>query len=174
MRSEEKIYTLKPEWKYNLLPYLFSIILLPVFGLGLILYWYFNKRIAHMVYQITNDKVTVIHNESIKSIAIPEIEALSVTRTWSEQKGSLGTLHISGAGKHIALLGIDRVDDIKDALEMAIANEKLRLSQVDKTKSDYPDVKVGGLEQMNNLVGLWQQGLISNEDFKKEKSKFSS
>jgi hypothetical protein len=174
MRSEEKIYTLKPEWKYNLLPYFFSIILLPVFGLGIIVYWYYNKRIVHKKYQITNDKVTEIDNAYIKSIAITEIEALSVTRTWSEQQSNLATLHISGAGKHIALLGIDRVDDIKDALEMAIANEKLHQSQDDKSKSDYPDVKIGGLEQMNNLVGLWQQGLISNEDFEKEKDKFSS
>ncbi|HKJ45123.1 MAG TPA: PH domain-containing protein [Balneolales bacterium] len=174
MRSEEKIYTLKPEWKYNLLPYIFSIILLPVFGLGIIVYWYYKKRIDRKEYQISNDKVTEIDNGDIQSIAIMEIEALSVTRTWSEQKGSLGTLHISGAGKHIALLGIDRVEDIQDALEMAIANEKLRQSQEDKSKSDYPDVKVGGLEQMNNLVGLWQQGLISNEDFEKEKDKFSS
>jgi len=174
MRSEEKIYTLKPEWKYNLLPYIFSIILLPVFGLGIIVYWYYKKRIDRKEYQISNDKVTEIDNGDIQSIAIMEIEALSVTRTWSEQKGSLGTLHISGAGKHIALLGIDRVEDIQDALEMAIANEKLRQSQEDNSKSDYPDVKVGGLEQMNNLVGLWQQGLISNEDFEKEKDKFSS
>jgi len=174
MRSEEKIYTLKPEWKYNLLPYIFSIILLPVFGLGIIVYWYYKKRIDRKEYQISNDKVTEIDNGDIQSIAIMEIEALSVTRTWSEQKGSLGTLHISGAGKYIALLGIDRVEDIQDALEMAIANEKLRQSQEDNSKSDYPDVKVGGLEQMNNLVGLWQQGLISNEDFEKEKDKFSS
>jgi len=171
--KSQKIYTLKPHWKYNLLPYFFSIILLPVAGIGIILYWYYKKRISGKEYQISNNSVTVIDHGVKKTLDIIDIESLSITRTWSEGKSNLGTLHIAGSGTNLTLIGIEAVEDIKDALEIAIANERQRQSLEEKAKGDFPEVKVGGLEQMNQLVGLWQQGLISNEDFEKEKDKFS-
>lgn len=170
--NEQKIYTLSPNWKYNLLAYIVSIVLLPVFGIGIIVFWYYWRRISHKEYQISDESVTSIENGVKKTIAISDIEKLSITQTWSEEKGHLGTLHISGQDKNLTLIGIEEAEDIKEALEIALAKIEQRRAMMEKAQGHHSDIKIGGLEQMNQLVGLWQQGLISDEDFEKEKDKF--
>jgi hypothetical protein len=57
----------------------------------------------------------------------------------------------------------------KDLMEEAIEAEKKRQAEAQKTKPRRPSHKPGEMERENYLTGLWQQRLISEKDYNKEK-----
>jgi hypothetical protein len=50
--------------------------------------------------------------------------------------------------------------------------ERYRVEQQAKNKREQPQTSPGSLDKLDYLTGLWQQGLLSNEDFKREKKHF--
>ncbi len=173
MSQQKKIFTLKPGWRYYLIPYFISLLLLPVFGIGLLVFIYYYRRISKIEYAITDEDITVRNRNGSRSITLNTIHSLSITKTWAEKKSGLGTLHIHSEETEIQLKGIKQPEDIKDAIELALAAIEQRGKNKKKAENIYPNIQTGGLEHMNTLVGLWQQGLISDEDFEMEKQKFS-
>ncbi len=173
MSKQKRIFTLKPDWKYNLLPYFISLLLLPVFGLGILVFIYYYRRISKLEYAITDDDITVTNRNGSQSVALNDIHSVSITKTWVERKSGLGTLHIHSDETELQLTGISQPEDIMDAIEIALAAIEQWKKNKNKSEDIYPDIQTGGLEHLNTLVGLWQQGLISDEDFEMEKKKFS-
>lgn len=173
MSDQRRSYAIKPDWKYNLIPYIVSLLLLPVFGIGIFVFVYYYRRISKLEFIITDDDITVTNRDKSQSVSLDAIHSLSITQTWSEKKSGLGTLHIHIDETELQLTGIKQPEDIKDAIELALAAIEQRKKNKKEPEDIYPDIQTGGLEHMNTLVGLWQQGLISDEDFEVEKKKFS-
>ncbi len=172
MPESQETFELQPEWNYNLLAYIISVLLMPV-GIGLILFFIFKARLEDRRYIITNDRIQAYKKDHESSIQIRHVEKMYITRSWSERMSDLGTLVVEGDDKKIKMLGIRDPEEIQHAIEMAQKMYRKTDEIFEKDRTWHKDVKVGGLDPMDNLVGLWQQGLISNEEFENERRKFS-
>lgn len=171
MPESDEAFEFRPEWNYNLLAYIISVLLMPI-GVGLFLFFYYKSRLDDIRYVITNDSIHAYKKKGETSIQIRNVEKMYVTTNWSETMADLGTLVVEGEGKTIKMIGIRAPVEIQNAIEMARKMFKKKDEIFEKDRTWHKEVKVGGLESMDNLVGLWQQGLISNEDFEKERQKF--
>ena len=171
MPESVETFELRPEWNYNLLAYIISVLLMPI-GIGLILFFLYKSRLEDRRFVITNDSIHAYKKDDVTSIQIRHVEKMYITRTLSEEFSDLGTLHIEGNGKKIKMLGMRNPEEIQHAIEMAQKMYRKTDEIFEKDRSWHQDVEVGGLDPMDELVGLWQQGLISNEDFEKEREKF--
>ncbi len=172
MPESKEAFEFQPEWNYNLLGYIVSVLLMPI-GIGLFLFFYYKSRLDNIRYVITNDSIHAYKKNHETSIQIRHVEKMYVTTNWSETMADLGTLVIEGEQKKIKMLGIRAPKEIQHAIEMAQKMFRKTDEIFVKDRTWHKDVKVGGLESMDNLVGLWQQGLISNEDFERERQKFT-
>lgn len=171
MPDSKEAFEFRPEWNYNLLAYIVSVLLMPI-GIGLFFFFYYKSRLDHIRYVITNDTIHAYKKKHETSIQIRHVEKMYITTNWSETMADLGTLVIEGEQKKIKMIGIRAPKEIQHAIEMA-RNMFEKTDQIfEKERTWHTDVEVGGLESMDNLVGLWQQGLISNEDFQRERQKF--
>lgn len=173
MPEPKKIFALKPDWKYNLFPYIISVLLLPVFGIGILVFIYFYRRISSLNYAISDDDIAITDGKETHTLLLKDIRSVSISKTWAEQQTGLGTLHLQSGESEFQLIGVNQPEDIKDAIELALASIREHLKATQKADEGlYPEINPGGLEHMNTLVGLWQQGLISNDDYEAEKKKF--
>lgn len=172
MLMESEVFILRPDWKYNFLPYMFSILLFPVGGVGIIMFSYYVRRLSSREYRITNDAIEISGPEGKKRISISDITSIDLTRSAAERWFELGTLHLHTKTEEVTLLGLLSPIGVKEALEAAILQEEKRQEIKMKSNGDYSNINIGGLQSMDELVGLWQQGLISEEDFKRERRKF--
>ncbi len=171
--EQDQTFKLQPDWHYNLLPYLISILLVPV-GIGIILFFYFRSRISHLRYVITNNEVRVCRKDEETSISIRHVERFSITRNRSERLNNLGTLVIEGEGKRLNLLGIRSPEEIRRMLQQARDVYRRTDEIFDKERGWHNELKTGGIAFVDDLVGLWQQGLLSDEEFERESRRFTN
>lgn len=172
MNQETEVFILEPDWRYNFLPYMIAMILLPLAGLGIIIFAYYARRITGLQYHISNDKITVFKTSGNEQVTIKSIKGIELTQSKTERYFNLGTLHLITGSGNLDLIGIQSPALIKEALETALAKEEKWSEMNRKARGEYGNIKIGGLQSMNELVGLWQQGLISEEDYNRERKKF--
>lgn len=151
---------------------MFSLLLFPVGGVGIIIFSYYLRRLSSREYRIGNDVIEILGPEGTKRIRLEEITSIDLTRSATERWFDLGTLHLHTQTEETSLIGILSPIGVKEALEEAVSKEGKRREMKVKAHGDYTDIKIGGLQSMDELVGLWQQGLISEEDFERERRKF--
>ena len=72
----------------------------------------------------------------------------------------------------MVLRGIENPFNLKGMLDKAISAEKKRQQEKKRTEPREPDHDPGTMERMDYLTGLWQQGLVSDEDYEKEREHF--
>lgn len=143
--------------------------LIPFFGIGFLLIRKINKEIAQSEVHVYNDRIVKGH----VSIPISEIEHVGRVSNERQKRIGLADLTVSSSGETIVFKDIEQAEKLEEALALAIKTEKQKRELAEKAKGYYEDeFKLGGLEHMNSLVGLWQQGLISDEDFREEQKKF--
>ncbi len=73
-------------------------------------------------------------------------------------------------------MGQPNPENLSDMISAAIRAERKRieeLNRVEVSPQEEPP-SPGTLDKLDYLTGLWQQGLLSDEDFKKEKKHFES
>lgn len=167
-----KNITLQPHWKNHLLGYTLSILLIPLFGIGLFgLYWVY-KRQKQFTYTFSDTQISSRDDKYQRNIDLVNIEDVSVSQSWLQKKVSVGDVTLKTTATSMTLRGMDDPYDFKDMLEKAISFQKEQLKQKRQTKPKQPDRNPGSMERMDYLTGLWQQGLVSDDDFDKEKKHF--
>lgn len=157
-------------WPY----WICGIIFLPL-GIGLfvlVLGWRKWKN----TYLDFYDSHFILHNKTDFSVALTDIMDVSLTVSKWEAFFDVATLKITLTNQvvhEIPFLKRAQLiqQSIKDILK-AIEAEKKR--QIKPRETEYDDLAIGGLERYNDLVGLWQAGLISDDDFHQEQLKFKS
>ncbi len=175
MNNEEKSYTLKPNWKRYLLHYLICIALIPVFGLGLFAAAYVFSRHYTSFYHITDDKITIaIAGKEPVSLKIDEIDSTQTEYSRLDSKTGIGTLILTNQqnSEQYRLEGLENPEKLKTLLDLAIQQEQEQKEFREDVDQYAPQHSPGTLDPMNDLVGLWQQGLITDEQFEEEKKKF--
>lgn len=155
--------------------YLFAFILTPIAGIGLLLFWRLEKRRKAHAFVAEKDRIRLPDPDSLgaeRVIDLLVIQKIEVNPSTVPGKwfgvGSL-TFHV-GSGE-IKLDGIRHANRLKETIEQAI--QHLKASQKSsKTKQVKSETIPGSTDQLNELTFLWQQGLITDDQFEKEKKNF--
>lgn len=108
-------------------------------------------------------------------LSVRDLNRVELLQTSIDVKLDVGTLRITTLqGSEISFPGVDQPKPIVSVINNAIVQvQQQELKRPKPKPSDADGVKQGGLEHMNDLVGLWQQGLIDDQAFEEEKKKFS-
>lgn len=150
---------------------LFRAWLLMPFGVGYIILKRIKKQIRDSEVLVYND--CIVAKEG--TILLSELKEVRVVSNPSLQKLKLSSVQIVSDKLDITVYGIlnEQAEHLGDMLSLAIKFEDDKKKLRERSKGDYAEeYHIGGLEHMNSLVGLWQQGLISDEDFFNEQKKF--
>lgn len=162
--------TLRPSWKQFLLSYVYSILLIPVFGIGLISLYFVWRRHHQFRYEVTDTGIKAIDGTYSQHFDLENINSIEVDQNWLTRQMDVGSLLIETETRQMKLLGINDPEEFRQLLEKAVQAAKKRKREAEKTKPREPSHKPGEMERINYLTGLWQQGLISDEEFQQEKS----
>jgi hypothetical protein len=173
MNNDDKnTYSLQPEFQHYIIPFAIAMVLIPVFFIGMFIIYYYRTLMRETWYHISNDRITRTFRKKITQILLSEISELNVSYNWLHKKFGLGNVHIRGGGKDIVLEGVSNPVQLMETIQLA-ADQLNRYKRIElNPRSDFDDLKTGAAEQMNYLVGLWQQGLITNEEYELERKKY--
>lgn len=171
-QSQNKTVALEPSWKNHVLGYVISGLLVPLFGVGLIgLYWVYQRQKKYS-YTFSDTRISSQDDKYQRNIDLINIEQVEVTQSWLQKKMSVGNIVLNTSASEMILRGMENPHSLKGVLDKAIATEKQRQQEKQKTKPKEPEHGPGTMERMDYLTGLWQQGLVSDEDYEKEKKHF--
>lgn len=170
--SPQKTYTLTPSWKHYFVGYLLSILTIPLAGIGLIALYFVRKKHKARKYEVTDSQISSIDSKYQKNVDLVNIEEVAIEQTWLQANLHVGTLILQTSASKMELIGVENPEQVRNILEKAIQAELQRQEQSQETKAREPKYKPGSMDKMEYLTGLWQQGLISEEDFEKERKHF--
>lgn len=164
MGDTVKSIILTPSWKAFFWRYFFGIILIPVL-IGIYLLWQTRKKQQGISYKITDRRITVIEGNISQNIDLADIRQAEA----GEMKFGIGSITLKTGGREIELIGLENPEMIAASIEKAVEAELKRLETAQKTKPAEIKYDPGTMDRLDYLTGLWQQGLISDEDFKAER-----
>ena len=167
-----KTYSLAPSWKNYILGYTISVLLIPLFGIGLVLLYWTRKKQKKHTYQFSDIQVTSRDDKYQRNIDLVNIDRVEIEQDWLQRKMGVGDIVLYTSASSMTLKGMENPANLKDLLEKAITAQKKRQKEKEKTKPSQPDHKPGTMDRMDYLTGLWQQGLVSDEDYEKERKHF--
>ncbi len=171
-QSSNRSITLQPNWKNHLLGYTLSVLLIPLFGVGFLGLYLVYKRQKKYSYSFSDTQISSRDDKYQRNLDLVNIEHVSVQQSWLQKKLSVGDIELETTATSMTLRGMADPFGLKDTLEKAISVQKELQKKEERTKPKQPDRDPGTMERMDYLTGLWQQGLVSDEDFEKEKKHF--
>lgn len=144
-----------------------------LFGYGFFVMQKLNKQLAAVSYKVFDDRIELVDpSQNLNTtLRIQDLVAVKRTQSPNQSKFGLCDLHLQTDKETAVMVGIEKGEQLEDVLIIAIEKEKRRKAMQERAKGDYTEFRIGGLENMNDLVGMWQQGLISDEDFEAEQRK---
>lgn len=164
--------TLSPDWKYFFFSYLLSILTIPLAGIGLIALYFVRKKHKNITYEFSDEQIASQNKRYRRNIDLINIETVSIRQSWLNKKFGIGTIILQTSASEMKMVGIENPEEIKVILEKAILAQKELLEKKKANKPREPKFKPGSMDRMEYLTGLWQQGLISDDDFEKERKHF--
>ncbi len=171
-QAQSKTISLSPSWKNHILGYAVSILLIPVLGIGLLGFYWMRKQQKKYTYQFSDTQITSRDDKYQRNIDLTNIDQVELQQSWLQQKMGVGNIVLQTSATSMTLRGMEDPQNIKNVLEKAIYAEKERQKQKAKTEPKEPDHKPGSMDKMDYLTGLWQQGLVSDEDYEEERKHF--
>lgn len=166
---------LRPNWKRWFWGYAIGVLLIPLLGLGLFIIWRVYNTQRSYLYTVTNRRIKSVDRTFSSSVDLSNIIEVSVTQNLFQNLFGIGDVKVATDSREIVLLGQEDPEQLAETLRHAVQAEKKRIEQSKNIrKRPEPPAPPGTLDKMDYLTGLWQQGLISEEDFKKEKKHFDS
>lgn len=167
--KETKTFTIEPSWKHLFIAYVLSIMAIPLAGIGLITLYFTRKKHNSIRYKITDNRITAVDPKYEHNVDLVDIKSISITRDWLQTKLGIATLVIHTSAAKMKLVGIENSSQLKNILDQAVETEKKRQQQRQKTQHKQPEYDPGTMDKVEYLTGLWQQGLISEEDYQYER-----
>lgn len=170
--TNDKQITLAPSWKHHFIGYLLSVLCIPLFGLGLIGLYFVYKKHQNVSYRVTDTQISSADTKYQRNIDLVNIENVRIEQNWLQQKLGIGTLVLETSAVTMEVLGMEQPEKLKAMIEKAIAVQKKQNQKKNFRKKPDPKYRPGSMDKMDYLTGLWQQGLISNDDFEDESKHF--
>jgi len=170
--EKTKSITLQTSWKQYFLPYLLSVLAIPLFGIGLIVLYFLRRKHLGMQFEVTDTRISQPGTETGRAVDLVDIEEITVRKNWLQDRLGIGTLVLKTSASEMELPGMRRPEQLKSTIEKAAALQQRQAEKKSYRERPDPDYKPGSMEKMDYLTGLWQQGLLSDEDFDREKRNF--
>ncbi len=172
MTADQQTYELQPDWKVFLMPYIIGVLLTPLAGLGLYIIYRYWKKWKGKRYHITNASV-IQRDEGVETTAsLHEITSCKVVYSGLPARFGIGTIVIKHTTGTMELAGIMDPGPVADLIDRAADSERDRMKMREEAEQYIPQHPSGTLDKKNELVGLWQQGLLSEDDYQQELKKF--
>lgn len=137
-----------------------------------ILTWVAFLRVRKMpkeYYLVSDFSIQIKTLKDDTTVSLVNITHVESRPHWQLPFTGYGYIIIHANGQKHWMRGIkdaaSTADIIRQAVEAAITREMRKSSPKRFTP---PQHAPGTLEQMNDLVGLWQQGILTDEEYKKE------
>ncbi|MDX1617665.1 MAG: hypothetical protein R3224_02690 [Balneolaceae bacterium] len=170
--DNSKSITLKPSWKQYFLPYLLSVLAIPLFGIGLLALYFVRKQHRRQAFEVTDAGITRTDSEGRRHIDLKDIDHIELQQNWLQEKLGIGTLILNTSASGMNIPGMKRPGRLKETIEQAAALCRQQNRKQNFRERPDPDYKPGSMDKMDYLTGLWHQGLLSDEDFDSEKKNF--
>lgn len=167
-----KQITLRPSWKQFFWGYLLAAVTTPLLGLGLIIFYLLNRKQKETWYLFTDTGISAVDSKYRQNIDLLNIEEITLRQTRLQEVLEIGTLRITTPGSEMEIVGVDRPSELKEMIESSVAFLKEQKRQRAVRERPEPKYKPGSIDKMDYLTGLWQQGLLSDDDYKEEKKNF--
>lgn len=166
MSNNEKSIILTPSWKAFFWRYFFGVILTPVL-IGIYLLWKTWKTQKGISYKITDRKITVVDGHISQNIDLADIRQAVP----GKKSLNVGPVVLKTSSRKIELIGLKNPEAISKSIEKAVEAELKRIEAEKEAKPRESEYDPGSMDRLEYLTGLWQQGLIDDQDFKAEKEK---
>jgi hypothetical protein len=128
-----------------------------------------NKRLNRVTYLISDHSIQIQTANDDTTISLVNITDVSGRRHLRLPFTNFGKVIIASNDRQFEMIGIKDASTlagiIKQAAEAAVARERQRSGPMRYTP---PIHAAGTLEQKNDLVGLWQQGMLTDEEYREE------
>jgi len=174
MGNQKESITLYPDWRVYLLQFIAGALLVPALGAGIWIIFHYRKRWKRMRYRITNTEVIIEQDGMADEILLSDIDSCETGSSWLLEKFNLGTIRIHHSNGITEMKALPDAEPVAMLIERAAVSERERLKmriEVEQSKPEHPS---GTLDKKNELVGLWQQGLLDEDDYHREMKKFGA
>jgi hypothetical protein len=172
MSDPQRQITLKPSHLSLFWWYLLGVLMIPVFGIGIYLIYRFYSAHSSISYVITDQKITFQDSKISQNIDLANITDTEVFSTFNDRLFSIGNITIQTRARKVTIIGQKDPEQLADLIRQAAESERRRLVEKPSNKSTETPDNPGTLDKRDYLTGLWQQGLLSDEDYKKEVKHF--
>jgi len=165
MKESERIIVLKPHplgWLYY---WVICVLTIPLFGIGLVAGFFLWKHIRGISYRLSDAAVRIQSGQETITISWED-----VSDVYAESRaGRLGHIVIVSKETRYRLTFLEDAFSLADTINQMLSSRKNRSDDV--YASSIPQVEMS-IDRLNDLTALWQQGLISEEDYQKERRHF--
>lgn len=163
-----KEYILRPKLRRYWPHYLLGILTAPLAGVGIWWILRIRNRAAAVAYRVNDTGIAFERDGSASVLSLEQITMASVSAPWVARVCGLGDIHIETAdGRTERMEGIDDAETVASLINAATA--QARANAAKRPIPPPPLAPAGSLEPLNDLVGLWQQGLITDEEYDTER-----
>ncbi|MEX2574395.1 MAG: PH domain-containing protein [Balneolaceae bacterium] len=170
--SEQRHMDLVPDWRSYFWYYTAGFLLIPFAGAGIVLLWIVHKKRLSQQYEIHDQSIVKNDGRESLKLDLVHIEKVSVQQSWIERRFNTGTVSLAANVSELDLFGIENPEEFARLVRQSAEAEKRRARRTVVKEARQPSHDPGTLDKMDYLTGLWQQGLISNEDYDEEKKHF--
>lgn len=167
-----RVFILQPERSHYFWKILFGTLLIPLFGAGLFLLYKVHLNRKNTEYQLSDRAITVIRPEHTSALDLTDVQSIDIEQSVTDKWFSIGTLILKSGSKTVQLMGIKDPGSISEIILTSAKRLREELEAERKSKQREPKAPPGVIDKMDYLTGLWQQGLISNEDYERERKYF--
>lgn len=167
-----RVFTLRPEQSHYFWQTVTGILLIPLLGVGIYLLYKIHNRRKNTKYELSDRAITTITPNVTSVLDLANVQIIDLEQSATDKWFSIGTLIIKSESKSIRLVGIKSPESISDIIMAAANRLRAELEAERKKKLQKPKMAPGVMDKMDYLTGLWQQGLITNEEYDKERKYF--
>lgn len=168
--NENKI-DLEPKKSHNFWWYVIGILLAPTL-VGFYILYKKTSELSNIHYQITDQTITSVNPNYTETVDIANINDIKIQERWIDKQFGIGSLQLITNTRKVDLIGLENPKNLSNMILKAAEAERYRIEQQAKKERERNKPSHTNLDKLDYLTGLWQQGLISNDDYMREKKHF--
>lgn len=166
-----KTIRIEPKRSYHFWWYVIGVFLIPLLVGIYILYKKINE-LSGTFYKISERSITAVHPSYTETVDIENINEIDIHQRWIDKRFGTGILRLKTNTREVELIGIENPENLAEMILKAAEMERNRIKEQERKKSREFNKHSGNLDKLDYLTGLWQQGLITNDEFNQEKKHF--
>lgn len=168
----QKSISYSPNWRLLRKEFIISILLIPVLGVGLILFFRYKKRLNREIYFISDTEISIHSGGEQTRILFEHLTGVEVRDHIDFMGQKVASIVIATSKGTFVLKALKEYALLGSALEQILAQVESHRKIVAERKKIEVKQDPGSLERLNDLMGMWQAGLLSDEAYLTEKKKF--